>query len=123
MHVELADGMRAALEVPPGALSERRLITLMPVTQLNGLPLQGGLVAAIDMQPAGLALAVPALLSIELPDDAAPLTVPFGWAGAENRFGVVPGVPEPGRRDERLPGRDPVLHGQQARTGRRAPGG
>lgn len=102
VQVELADGTRATLEVPPGALSEQRLITLTPVTQLNGLPLQGGLVAAVDMQPAGLAFAMPALLRIELPDDAAPLTVPFGWTGAEKRFAVVPGVPEPGRREFRI---------------------
>ena len=53
------------------------------------------------MQPAGLAFAVPALLRIELPKDAAPLTVPFGWTGA-NRFTVVPGAPESGLREFRI---------------------
>ncbi len=98
VEVELADGTRGTLEVPPGALSEQVLITLTPVARLGGLPLDGGLVAAIDMQPAGLVFAAPALLRIELSDTAAPLTVAFGWSGDERRFAIVPGAPESGRR-------------------------
>lgn len=93
LAVEHADGTRSVLSVPEGALSEMTAITMTPASAVGGLPLEGGLVAAVDLQPSGLVFAREALLEIHLPAARPRLAVPFGWTGAERRFALaVPGV-------------------------------
>ncbi len=86
-----ADGTRFRLAVPPGALTGEVAITLTPVASLGGLPLDGGLLAAVDLGPAGLAFAVPATLYVMpaggVPDGA---LAGFAWSGPANAFAVSP---------------------------------
>ena len=91
-----ADGTVYRLRVPAGALPEPTGITLTPVVSLEGMPLEGGFVAALDLQPAGLAFATPARLTITPPDPLpeGPLAG-FGWTGSERAFGAAPGWVSP----------------------------
>lgn len=59
-----ADGTRYRLRIPEGALQEPTVITMSPVAAVTGLPLGGGSVAAVHLEPDGLRLARPATLSI-----------------------------------------------------------
>jgi hypothetical protein len=62
-----AAGYVFALTVPPGALDWPEVITITDVAQVGGLPLSGGLRAAVNMQPEGLIFNVPARLDIQSP--------------------------------------------------------
>ena len=82
--------------MPAGALTAPVAITLTPASSLAGLPLEGGLVAAVELQPAGLQFALPATLYVA-PAGGVP-TAPvaaFGWAGNANAFGVSPWWTDP----------------------------
>ena len=59
------DGTKFNLKVPAGALAGNEKITLVPVSSIAGLPLSGGLSAAVQLQPEGLLLLTPATLTIE----------------------------------------------------------
>ena len=63
--VTAADGTRFTLVVPPKALLSDLEITMTPVAQVGQLPLSGGLVAAVQLEPEGLLLWEPASLTIE----------------------------------------------------------
>ncbi len=91
-----ADGTRFRLAVPPGALAEEVAITLTPVTAIGGLPLEGGLVAAVDLQPSGVVFALPATLYL-MPAGGVPEgpVAGFGWSGAANAFAVSPWWSDP----------------------------
>lgn len=52
------------LNVPPDALDRSETITMTDVAKINGLPLSGGLSAAVDLQPEGLLFNTPARLDI-----------------------------------------------------------
>jgi hypothetical protein len=81
------DGTRYTLTVPAGALVAPETITLTPVTAVDGLPLTGGLLAAVDLAPDGLFFLTPATLTIALPAAVAPAEVMgFGWEGAGENF-------------------------------------
>ncbi|MGI9430764.1 MAG: hypothetical protein ACR2PQ_01030, partial [Myxococcota bacterium] len=91
-----ADGTVYRLRVPAGALAEPTGITLTPVVALEGMPLEGGHVAALDLQPAGLVFATPATLTITPPAPLPEETLTgFGWTGSENRFGIAAGWVSP----------------------------
>lgn len=62
-----ADGTRFTLTFPPGALLTPEEISITPVASINGLPLSNGIIAGVQMAPAGLRLPNPATLEIELP--------------------------------------------------------
>lgn len=64
-----------ALTVPPGALDRSELITMTDVAQIQGLPLSGGLRAAVDLQPEGLIFDVLARLDITAPAAVDPRTL------------------------------------------------
>lgn len=55
------------LNVPPGALDWPETITMTDIAQIGGLPLSGGLQAAVDLQPEGLMFNLPARLDIQYP--------------------------------------------------------
>jgi hypothetical protein len=62
-----ADGAIYTLTIPRGALRQPTAITLTPVTALTGLPRPVDLVAAVHGAPEGLRFALPAKLTITLP--------------------------------------------------------
>lgn len=59
-----ADGTGYALDIPEYAVKDPTAIIMTPVTSVDALGLSGGLAGAVFLQPAGLALAVPATLTI-----------------------------------------------------------
>jgi hypothetical protein len=59
-----ADGSAFTLNVPANALLGDEAITLTPLTAVGGLPVSGGLLAGVDLAPAGLELQQPATLTI-----------------------------------------------------------
>lgn len=71
-----------ALSIPPGALERTEVITMTDVPEIGGLPLSGGLRAAVDLQPEGLMFDLPARLGITLP--------PGVEVGSQMGFGARP---------------------------------
>lgn len=59
-----AGGITYRLDVPAGALPTTVLIRMTPIATIGNLPLTGGLVAAVDLQPSGLKFAKAAILRI-----------------------------------------------------------
>jgi hypothetical protein len=68
-----ASGLVYTLTVPPNALATPRRITMTPVKTIRTLPLTGGVLGAVDLQPAGLRFTKPVHLRI-----AAATTAPAG---------------------------------------------
>jgi hypothetical protein len=65
-------GHQFRLTVPAGALQGPVTITLTPVASLTGLPLTGALLAAVQIDPAGLRFEPAATLSVTLPGGPPP---------------------------------------------------
>lgn len=88
-----ADGTQFTLTLPKDALLQDTKITLTPVTAVEGLPLSGGLVAAVQLEPDGLELLRPGTLTMELPKPLPSndlLTVGFTYAGNGQEFHLNP---------------------------------
>jgi len=63
-----SDGSYFSLEIPKGALHRSERITMIPVSRVDGLPLEkGGAVATVQLEPEGLRFDKPVKLTIELP--------------------------------------------------------
>ncbi|WP_027892518.1 hypothetical protein [Calidithermus chliarophilus] len=75
LEATAADGTRFTLTVPEGALLSAQAITMTPIAKVNGLPLSGGYVGAVHLEPEGLEFLEPVTLKIEAakPFDAAKL--------------------------------------------------
>lgn len=87
------DGTTYTLVIPPGALLKAEEISLTPVTEMEGLPLSGGLVGAVDFSPSGLELSSPAILTIQAsnPIEAVDLeTVGLAYQGAGEQLHLYP---------------------------------
>jgi hypothetical protein len=86
-----ADGTEFALSIPEGALLEPTTVTLTPVTSIGGLPMSGGLEAAVDISPDGLYLYAVATLTIT-PAKAmgGAETIGFGYRGSGSDFHLEP---------------------------------
>jgi hypothetical protein len=93
-----ADGTKYVLLVPPGALSAEVSITMTPASAVGGLPLAGGLVGAVELEPEGLSFALPAELKVIPPGGLPDLAVGFSGTGPANAFGVHPGWEDAERR-------------------------
>ena len=93
-----ADGTTYTLVVPPDALLGPTTITMTPVASVEGLPLSGGLVAGVQLEPHGLALYAPVELVIDSPDAGAVATqTPFLFhEGGEDFHLYPPDLPQPG---------------------------
>lgn len=80
--VTASDGTRYRLRIPRDALLGDAEITVTPVAAVRGLPLSGGSLAAVHLEPDGLRLMEPATLSIEA-DHEVPVDeqVAYGWFG------------------------------------------
>ena len=63
-------GVTYVLEVPPGALMAPTAITMTPVASIADLGLSGGLAGAVLLEPAGLAFARAAVLTIRTSETA-----------------------------------------------------
>ena len=75
-----ADGSYFSLEIPKGALRRREKITMIPVSRVDGLPLeQGGAVASVQLEPEGLRFDKPVKLTIE-PAQPVPVKEQVGFA-------------------------------------------
>ncbi len=91
-----SDGTLFTLTFPADALISDAEITMTPVSFAEGLPLSGGLVAAVRLEPEGLRLWEPATLLIEPP---VPVSVieefPFAWRRMGEHFHLYPLQPDP----------------------------
>ena len=98
-----ADGTRYRLSIPEGALLSDAMITLVPIASLKGLPLKGGSVAAVHIEPSGLQLMKAATLTIrtgrEVPVGE---QVAFGYYGGGNDAHRYPMSPDPKRVEMKL---------------------
>jgi hypothetical protein len=61
------NGVTYTLEIPKDSLLTDELITVTPVSQIDGLPLSGGLLGAVDLKPDGVRFVRPVVLTIKLP--------------------------------------------------------
>lgn len=81
------------LTVPPGALSASETIVMTDVSGIGGLPLSGGMRAAVDLKPDGLMLFTPAQLDITAPAGTGPSTlIAFGSRADGSQFALQPSV-------------------------------
>ncbi|MEW6210697.1 MAG: hypothetical protein AB1631_20195 [Acidobacteriota bacterium] len=96
MIATASDGTLFILTFPPDALISDAEITMTPVSFAEGLPVSGGLVAAVRLEPEGLRLWEPATLLIS---PTAPVSVteefPFVWRGMGKNFHLYPLQPDP----------------------------
>ena len=82
LTAQAADGSIFTLTFPEGALQSDEIITLTPLSSIEGLLFSGGLVGGVQMSPEGLRLFQPATLTIESPKTVAAdgyETVAFGY--------------------------------------------
>jgi hypothetical protein len=94
LNATAADGTRFQLEVPAEALDFAEVITMTPVLRAENLPLSGGLIGAVNLEPAGLELYAPATLRI-IPSKLAPnlMTIGFAYNGTGEQFHLHPLAP------------------------------
>ncbi|GGO26201.1 hypothetical protein [Deinococcus humi] len=64
LTVQGADGTTYTLTVPEGALLGRETIRMTPVIRVDALPLHGGLIGAVHLEPKGLEFLEPLTLTI-----------------------------------------------------------
>jgi hypothetical protein len=85
------DGTRFTLTIPPKALDGDSTITMIPVSAIEGLPLSGGLVGAVQFEPEGLRFNTPVELRIE-PHRDVPVDqqVGFGYLGGGKDLHLYP---------------------------------
>lgn len=69
------NGVKYTYTIPPGALDDTIVFTLKPVSSMEGAPLTGGLLGAVLIEPVGLELDEPAVLTITPPPGT---TIPYG---------------------------------------------
>ena len=75
-----SDGSYFELQIPKGALHRREKITMIPVSRVDGLPLEkGGSVATVQLEPEGLRFDKPVKLTIE-PSTPVPVKEQVGFA-------------------------------------------
>ena len=91
IELKSGNGVTYTLEVPKDALLSDEIITMAPVAQIDGLPLSGGLLGAVDLRPEGMRLVKPATLTIQLPAGfkAADL-IGFAYQGGGEDFHLYP---------------------------------
>ncbi|MGB8981217.1 MAG: hypothetical protein WCC12_05030 [Anaerolineales bacterium] len=88
-----SSGVSYELSIPPNALEQETDIRLIPVADLSEWPLDGEMIGAIGIEPEGLALNVPAVLTITPPSAAAAdgfATVGFSFEGYGAEFSLRP---------------------------------
>jgi hypothetical protein len=77
-----AKGNKFTLTIPAHALLTTTTVTMTAVTSINGLPAGGSFNAGVQIEPNGLALLQPALLTIApASPPAGGAVIPLGWHG------------------------------------------
>jgi hypothetical protein len=91
-----ADGTVFTLTIPDRALVSGERITMTPVAAIERLPMSGGLVGAVQLEPAGLRLFQPATLVIQ-PSVPIPFgsEAPIAWHGGGSDLYLHPLVRDP----------------------------
>ncbi|MEK6222856.1 MAG: hypothetical protein N2D54_11475 [Chloroflexota bacterium] len=84
LSVTGADGTIFTLTFPAFALLSPVEISMTPVTALEGLPESDGPLHAVQLEPEGLTLMEPAMLTIQSPSGSAGFTAFSTYAGGEN---------------------------------------
>ena len=88
-----AKGVDYKLDIPAGALDVQTDITLTAVKNIGGLPLDGGMLGAVKIEPEGLELNGLATLSITLPDNQPSnkfMNLGFAFSGTGTEFHLKP---------------------------------
>jgi hypothetical protein len=86
-------GVSYELSIPPNALEQETDISLIPLDELSDWPLDGEMIGAIGMEPEGLVLNEPALLTITPSSKTAAeglATVGFSFEGSGGEFALRP---------------------------------
>ena len=65
LSVTSTTGVKYTYRIPPGALDDAIPFTLIPISTVDGAPLTGNLLGAVNILPEGLELNEPAILTIE----------------------------------------------------------
>ena len=100
-----ADGTKFTLIVPAKALLSSARVTMTPVSMVGGLPLSGGLAAAVQLEPGGLRLFNFATLLIEPPQSLSPnQETSFAWDQDGNDLHLFPMQTPNGTRRENARG-------------------
>lgn len=89
-----SNGVIYTLSVPPDALRFEMTITLRPISAIPDLPLSGGLMAAVFVEPESLVFDIPATLKMTPPADfpaaAGPLALAFAFEAKGQEFHLYP---------------------------------
>ncbi len=88
-----SSGISYELSIPPNALEQETDISLIPLSDLSEWPLDGEMIGAVGMEPEGLVLNAPALLTITPPSATVPdgfATVGFSFQGYGDEFALRP---------------------------------
>ena len=111
-----ADGTQYELELPPDALGMEMSVRMTPLARVDSLPLSRGLVGAVQLEPEGLRLFLPATLHIRPPHPLRRGIVGFSFHGPGEDFALDFGETDAGEV------RVPVLHFSGAGAGAAGPG-
>ncbi len=68
LSIASSTGAKYTYTIPAGALDDSFVFSLKPLARLEGAPLTGGLLGAVVVEPVGLELNLPAVLTITPPD-------------------------------------------------------
>lgn len=92
LSVTGANGVSYTLTIPPNALLRDTEITLTPINQVGGLPLSGGLLGAVRIEPEDLELYGEARLTLTATPARPAGTRPVAFASANNgqEFHLIP---------------------------------
>ncbi len=91
------DGTGYRFELPPGAVVEPTLITMTPLSAIEGEAVDG-LLGGVDFEPSGLQLAIPGVLEIVPVREVAPAArVPFAYEGDGTEIQLAALEPDPSR--------------------------
>lgn len=86
-----SDGVICRLTIPANALLSEETISMSAVKSVGGLPLSGGLLAAVQLSPEGLALFQPATLTFSFPNTvAASEATSFAYRRQGDEFHLTP---------------------------------
>ena len=94
LSVTGSNGVNYTLVVPPNALRMQVPIKMKPISAISDLPLSGGLMAGVFIEPANLVFDIPVQISMEPPADfaapAAPLVLAFSFDADGQEFHLYP---------------------------------
>ena len=88
-------GSRFTLTIPPGAIQGAQPIGVFPIQSLGTLPSAAKLIAGVQLSPDGLSFAVPATLTIDLPNPPDAGAGAVGWHGDGDRLHRAPSRSRP----------------------------